>query len=521
MAQDQILAAVVGNDEASAAARPSRRSGRKGKLATPRKSDVVRGGMPGGQFKPLTPAHQQAVHQAALTLLETVGMGNPTPSAVEILTGAGAKLDDRGRIRFPRALVEDTLAKAARHFVLHGQKEQHHLEPWGSNVYYGTAGAAVHLVDLENNSYEDTTADALFKAARIVDEMDNIHFFQRPMVARELSDLQELDTNTLYASIKGTSKHVGTSFCEAWTMQQCLEMLHYVAGGEENFRKRPFVSQSNCFVVPPLTFAQEACGCLEIATRAGMPVLLLSAGQAGATAPASIVGAVTQAVAECLAGLVYINAIVPGHPAILGTWPFVSDLRTGAMSGGSPEQALITAACGQMAQFYDLTGGSAAGITDSKLPDAQAGYEKAYTNVLAGLAGVNMVYESAGMHASLLGVCLESYIIDNDMLGACMRIVKGVEVSPEALAVEVIATTCLEGPGHYLGSDMTLGLMESEYLYPKLAERWSPKEWVEQGKPSLISRARERMEAILAGPVPQHIPLAIQAHIEANYPIKF
>jgi trimethylamine--corrinoid protein Co-methyltransferase len=508
-------------DASQAASRGGRRAGRKGKLATPRRSDVVRGGLPGGQFQPLTPAQQDAINEAALTLLETVGMGNPTASATEILTAAGCQVSERGRILFPRALVEDTLAKAARRFVLHGQKEQHDLEPWGSNVYYGTAGAAVHLVDLEANSYEDSTAQGLYQAARIVDEMDNIHFFQRSMVARELSNLQDLDTNTLYASIKGTSKHVGTSFCEAWTMQQGLELLHYVAGGEEAFRKRPFVSQSNCFVVPPLTFAQEACGCLEIATRAGMPVLLLSAGQAGATAPASIVGAVTQAVAECLAGLVYVNAVVPGHPAIFGTWPFVSDLRTGAMSGGSPEQALITAACGQMAQYYDLTGGSAAGITDSKLPDAQSGYEKAYTNVLAGMAGVNLVYESAGMHASLLGVCLVSYIIDNDMLGACMRIIKGIDFTPESLAIEVITKTCLEGPGHYLGSDMTLSLMESEYLYPKLAERWSPKEWAEHGKPSLLGRARERMEAILAQPNPAHIPLEVQAYIEANFPIKF
>ena len=98
-----------------------------------------------------------------------------------------------------------------------------------------------------------------------------------------------------------------------------------------------------------------------------MPVLLLSAGQAGATAPAALAGALAQEVAEVLAGLVYVNAIKPGHPAIFGTWCFVSDLRTGAMSGGSPEQALLSAAAGQMAHFYDLTGGTASGMTDSKV----------------------------------------------------------------------------------------------------------------------------------------------------------
>ena len=119
-----------------------------------------------------------------------------------------------------------------------------------------------------------------------------------------------------------------------------------------------------------------------------MPVLLLSAAQAGATSPAALAGTVVQAVAECLAGLAYVNAVKPGAVAIWGPWPFVSDLRTGAMSGGSGEQALITAACAQMGHFYKLTVGSAAGMGDSKLPDVQAGYEKGVTAALAAMTGI-------------------------------------------------------------------------------------------------------------------------------------
>ena len=118
-------------------------------------------------------------------------------------------------------------------------------------------------------------------------------------------------------------------------------MLFMMAGGEKKWRERPFVSNSNCFVVPPMKFATESCKVMEECIKGGMPVLLLSAGQAGATAPAPIAGAIVQAVAECLAGLVYVNSLAPGFPAIFGTWPFVSDLRTGAMSGGSGEQALL------------------------------------------------------------------------------------------------------------------------------------------------------------------------------------
>jgi trimethylamine--corrinoid protein Co-methyltransferase len=268
-----------------------------------------------------------------------------------------------------------------------------------------------------------------------------------------------------------TTKHVGTSWVHPDHVKASLEMLHLMAGGEARWRARPFVSMSSCFVVPPMKFAEDACGALEVAVRGGMPILLLAAGQAGAASPAALAGCVVQEVAEVLGGLVYVNSIVPGHPCIFGTWPFVSDLRTGAMSGGSGEQALLMAACAQMAQFYDLTGGVAAGMADSKVPDAQAGFEKGYNHALVGNSGANMIYESAGMHASLLGACKESVLIDNDSLGAVQRTIRGIEISDETLSVEVMREVCIGGPGHYLGHSQTLSRMQSDYV-----SAWQPRE---------------------------------------------
>ena len=187
-----------------------------------------------------------------------------------------------------------------------------------------------------------------------------------------------------------------------------------------------------------------------------MPVLLLSAGQAGATAPAPLATAVVQAVAECLAGVVYVQALAPGHPAVFGTWPFVSDLRTGAMSGGSGEQALLSAACAQMHRRLGLPGGAAAGMADAKLPDMQAGWEQAISNTMAGLAGLNMVYESVGMHASLLGFSLDALVLGDDMLGQVQRCVRGLEVRDEDVSLDAMRQVCLgsadaPAPGHYLG----------------------------------------------------------------------
>ena len=476
------------------------RNARRAARAAPLSPDLkpVRAGMKSNAYNPLTEAGEKRIHSAALDALETIGLGDVPESGMKSMVKAGAIFGDDGRIRFPRSLVEDMLSIAKRDITLCGRDTDYDLDLTSTRVHYGTAGAAVHLVDLESQDYRDSTIQDLHDAARIAHELDNIHFVQRPMVARDIIDNREMDLNTVYACCTGTKKHIGTSFTEPAYARDALEMLSIMSGGEKNWRERPFVSNSNCFVVPPMKFATESCKVMEECINGGMPILLLSAGQAGATAPAPIAGAIVQAVAECLAGLIYVNSISPSFPAIFGTWPFVSDLRTGAMSGGSGEQALLSAGCAQMHRFYDLPGGAAAGIADAKLPDMQAGWEQATSNVMAGLSGLNMVYEAAGMHASLLGFCLESLILGNDLIGQALRCVRGIEVTEDSVSLDVIRATCIEGPGHYLGSEQTLNLMQTEYIYPDLGDRTSPKEWLELGKPDLLEKAIAKKNEILS-----------------------
>lgn len=497
--------------------RAARRAARSAPLADHLRP--IRAGMEGGTYKPLSDTDMQRIHTAALDALEQIGLADAPPSGVAYLTGAGAILGDDGRIRFPRALVEETVARANRTVTLHGRDPAHDLELSGNRVHYGTAGAAVHLVDAQGRNYQECGVQDLHDAARIADQLDNIHFLQRPMVCRDISDNLEMDLNSIYACASGTTKHIGTSFTDPAYVKHALEMLHLIAGGEDAWRARPFVSNSNCFVVPPMKFATESCQVMEACIAGGMPVLLLSAGMAGATAPSTVAGAIVQATAECLAGLVYVNAVKPGAPAVFGTWPFGLDLRSGAMTGGSGEQALLTAGCAQMHKFYDLPGGAAAGIADSKLPDMQAGWEQMCSNVMAGLSGLNMVYEAAGMHASLLGFCHESLILGNDLIGQALRCVRGIEVTDDTLALEEIRQVCIGGPGHYLGTEQTLSRMEADHVYPALGNRMSPKEWVEKGKPDLIENATARKEQILAQRAAARLDPALDATIRAKFNI--
>ena len=515
-------------DEAKQERKSRRAGGRQARhalRAAPLAEDIkpVRPGMTGGSYKPLSDEDIRQIHGVALDALEQIGMAEAPVTGRAAMIEAGCEWDEpTQRIKMPRRLVQAMIDATPKEFSIYGQNApEFDLKLYGKRVHYATAGAAVHTVNVDTREYDESTIGDLYKAARIVEQMDNIHFFQRPVVARDIEDNVQMDINTLYACAHGTRKPFGTSIFEMDAVDPCLDILYSIAGGEQAFRAKPFAMLSCTFVVPPMKYATESCEVMEECIKGGMPVLLLSAGQAGATSPAAIAGSVMQAHAECMSGLVYANSISMGHPVVFGPWPFVSDLRSGAMSGGSGEQSILSASVAQMGQSLGVPTGTAAGMTDAKLPDAQSGYEKGITTVMAGLAGANMVYESAGMHASLLGFCLESLVIDNDMLGQAMRCVRGVEVDTSKLSLETMRTVTLEGPGHYLGTEQTMNLMQSEYIYPKIGDRLSPKEWKEVGKPDLIEEAKKRVAEIVGAPRPTHVPAQLDADIRAKYPMHF
>jgi len=501
-----------------------RSGGRKSKVAirtaplTEEKKPIHPGEL-GGHYKPFKNDDMEAVVENIYRILEEIGFNQATPHCIKTCTEYGAILGEDGRLRMPRQIVDKAIESSNRNLILHGQDPSNDLQISGSRVHFSTGGAAVMIADSEDKTYRDSTAQDLYDMARIVDTCDNIHIFQRTCVLRDIEDVYAMELNTTYNAIMGTKKHVGASWTDSRNLEKTLKLLHVVAGSEEAWRARPFVSQSNCFVVPPMKFAEESLECLRIAVEGGMPVLLLSAGQAGATAPPCLAGTVSQAWAECLGGLVYLNAIKPGAPAILGTWPFVSDLRTGAMSGGSPEQGVLSAACAQVGQYFNLPMGTGAGMSDSKLPDFQGGAEHASNVAVTALSGANIIYESAGMYASLLSVCPESLLLDNDVLGGCMRMVKGLTVNKETLGFDVLKDVCLNEKGHYLGSSQTIDVMQTEYIYPETYNRLSPGDWHDAGKPEAIETAVEKTKEILASHYPKHISDEVDNKIREEFPI--
>ncbi|MEH6633040.1 MAG: trimethylamine methyltransferase family protein [Halopseudomonas aestusnigri] len=494
------------------------RSARKKERQKVTRSEAVSPGLLGGRYKPLTDEEVALVHETALSLLENTGLSQAIPSMVEKVVAAGGKLTEDKRLLFPRKLIETTLKNARRDIVLFGRKSGYEMDISGSRVHVGSGGASPNIVDLETGCYRGATVKDLYDSTRIIESMEHIHFHSRNLVCRDAENPLDLDVNTAFACLSGTTKHIFMSASEPQNIEQIKEICYAMAGGEEAFRERPFLSIHVCHVVPPMRFAEEACDTLERAILAGFPVQLISAGQAGATSPASIAGSLVQAIAECLAGLAFAQLVDPNVQAIFAPKPLVADLRTGSMCGGGGEQAVLMAAAAQMGRYYDLPTSSIAGITDSKVSDAQAGYEKNLAVTLAAHAGANIITQSCGMHASLLGVSLEAYVIDNDMLGGILRSIRGVEVTVESLAAEVIDEV-VRGEGHYLGHNQTLSRMESDYVYPAIGDRRSPSDWEDDGSKDARERGRDKAREILNTVYPNYIPKQIEEDLRRRFNI--
>ncbi len=477
----------------------------------------------GGRLQLLDAAALQRIHETALVLLARTGIAEAPPAVVELATGAGATYGEDGRLRFPESLVERVLAGLPRRISLHRRGAYDHggggagaLVLGGDEVHVGTGGASPEILDLASGRYRPSTLADIHLAARLVDDLEHVHFFSRPMVARDIEPPLRMEVNTAWACLAGTTKHVMVSASSVEAVDEIAELVYMLAGSEAAFRAAPFLSLNVNHIVPPLRFDADSAAVLLRAVERGIPVMVNTFGQLGASSPVTIAGCVAQTTAETLAGMVLAFLVDPEVPAIFGPRPMVTDLRTGAMSGGGGEQAKLTAAAIQMARFYGLPSSTIAGATDSKWPDAQAGHEKCLAVTLAVQAGADFITQAAGTQASLMGTSLEAYVIDNDMLGAILSAHTAIEVSDDTLDAGAIQDAAT-GAGHFLGEASTLARMNSDFLYPAIGDRRSIGEWQDDGQPDIWRRAHERVRECLAAPPRQLVDPALAARIESRF----
>ena len=203
---------------------------------------------------------------------------------------------------------------------------------------------------------------------------------------------------------------------------------------------------------------------------------------------------------------------------VFSNWPLVIDLRSGAFAGGGGETTVLNAASAQLSNWLGLPSGVACSMTDAKAIDAQYGVEKGMTSLAAALAGGNLIYESSGMTAALLGASFEAFILDDEMHAMTYRALRGIEVTEENLGFETICTSVL-GEGHFLGSAHTHDAMERDYHYPRLADRDEPRTWAANGANVAWQRAKARARDILATHHPAYLSAAQDRQIRDTFRI--
>jgi trimethylamine---corrinoid protein Co-methyltransferase len=472
-------------------------------------------GLVGGQYTPLSVDDIKKIHAATMKVWEISGIEVNDDRALQFFKQGGADVDfAKKRVRADERWLMNILKKAPTEFTLYGREEKHNLLLGGKRVHISGGGTALNVLDIHTGIRRPSTLRDVADAAKVVDALDNIHFFILSCYPTDVAK-SDVDLNRFYAGIKNTSKHVMGGVYTKDGVRNVIKMAEAIAGGPEELRRRPFISMI-CSIMSPLVMDKVYTDLMLEVIEAGIPLATSCAPMAGATAPGTLAGTLVQLNAEALSGVLLGQLVNPGTPILYSAVPTTVDLRTGAFCFGSSEMGVMNAASAQLAQFYNLPNYTTAGVSDAKVPDIQSGYERAFTAVLTGLAGSNYIHEAAGLLESGLCIALEQYVIDNDILGMVMRAVQGIEVNEDTLAVEVINSV---GPaGNYIAHDHTFKYMRTEFFYPKVADRQTRDRWAQDGALDAREKARRMALDILECHRIREIDAQIEGQLYSTIP---
>ena len=448
----------------------------------------------GGSFKVFSDSDVKTVHEATVELLENVGIKMHNQTARQIFKEKGAAVNDESRIvKIPRAMLEDAIDSTPSKLVLYGREEKNDLVLEGSNVYLGTGGTVLNTLDIDTGKKRLTEVRDVAGYAKITDALDNIAFFVINCYPTEVRE-EEVDVNRFYHALANTSKHVMGGIYTMDGLKAVISMAEDIAGGKDKLKERPFVSFITLMMSPLLMEVTYTDFLIEVARR-GLPLATPSEPLAGANSPVTLAGTIALNNAESLGGLILTQLINKGNPTVYGSTSSIMDMRTGTYMAGNIESALINAGCAQMAQFYKIPMYGTGGMSDSKVVDAQAGYESANTAMVVALSGCNYIHDAFGLLEFCTTLSYEKMVVDNDSVGMVLRAVKGVEVSKETLAVDIIKEV---GPGgHFLDHEHTVTHVRDEFYFPKLADRQQRVVGEAEGSKDIFTRAHEKAHHIL------------------------
>ena len=445
-------------------------------------------------YRALTPNALKQIDQTGRKILERIGIKITDRAFLDEIKKAGARVDyDDMRVRFDGDWLDEIIKRAPSRFTLYSRDGKNDLRLGNGNVYFGNGGRVFRILDMTTGGYRYTLRRDVIYTATLVNNLENIHFYIIACQAHNLP-LENYHRNDFFHAFNRTTKHVMGGCTDTKGAKQMHELASFIAGGEDNLARKPFVSVITN-VLSPLTIDDKTIGILKYMTPRGVPVTCAPAPIAGATAPVTLAGTLSQMHAEALAGVAITQVITPGAKVLYGAVPLTMDMRTMEFLMGSVEMGMMNAAAVQLAKLYDLPIYASSGLTESKRPDIQAGFEKTVSSLTVAMSGADFIHLAAGIIDSGNSISYEQYVIDDEILGMTDRILQGIKVNEDTMAFDVIEKV---GPGgNYVTEDHTIDHMMDEFFYPNLSVRCNFDIWEERGRPSMLTQARERVRTIL------------------------
>jgi trimethylamine--corrinoid protein Co-methyltransferase len=444
----------------------------------------------------------EQIHQATLEVLERTGVQLSHPRALELLHGAGARVDGN-RVRIPAWMVEDAIRKAPARIVLGSRSGERKLFLEGSKFWFGPSLDCIDYLDPLTCERSRFTSEHCRVTATVADALPNYTWV---MTIGMADDAPPDIADRVIARQVFTYTEKPLVFCckDTNSVRDIYDMALLIAGGEQRFQQAPSIVHYS-EPISPLLYYDPAVEKILFCAEKGIPLINFPAPQGGSTAPVTFAGEIVQGSAESLSGLVLAQLVRPGAPFIYGAFATVMDMKTTIFSYGAPEMSLMVAAMAQMAQFYKLPFFGTAGCSDAKFPDAQAAAEVAFSCLASALVGANLIHDAGSWldHGSLASP--DFMVLVNEILYMVEQFMRGVPINDEPLALDVMGRV---GPGgHYLYEDHTLKHFKNVW-YSDLFDRSIHDTWVKKGKKRFADRLQAKTEKLMKhepAPLPDDI----------------
>jgi len=433
------------------------------------------------------------IHNASLEILSSKGVHIPHKEALDLFSEAGAIVDYKTEVvKIPEKVVMNCLAIAGKKFTTYGRDcSKTAMFGMGKRNYNTIAGEALWIND-DCTERRYTTIEDVRTAAQFAQELEFIN------VVGSMADPQEIPIEyrcvlVTAELLKKTNKPITFWFYDRGTAKFILELFTAIRGSKEDAIKFPC---TYAFLEPisPLRFPKHGIDLLFETSVFSMPVSIGPMAQVGLSAPGTLAGTLAQENAEILAGVCVTQLIKPGIPVCYGGIPHAFDMRTTQMIFAGPEQALMAVAMTQMGKHYGLPVYINVGLTDSKVVDAQAGIEAGITLTCGAMAGAD-IFGHLGICGVDQGTSLMILTMQHEIIGYVERMMRGIEVSDEAIGIDTIKSVGYGGT--YIAEEHTVSHFRKELWFPKMLDRDFWNVWVEKGKKQLDERCKEMKTQLL------------------------